>query len=139
MKAAAVVLLLFAPAANALLVRPDPKDTLVTAPDYEALCASVRGQTAPNSLVIFWNPRVFALSTGRFASGWPAEGPPQTMINYLRRVRPNYIVVDNSRPEDRQFLLPVIAAAPMQMATIYQNRQFSLVRVMADSGGTADK
>lgn len=132
MKVAFAAVLLFAPTANAVLARPDPKDTLVTAPDYEALCAAVRAQTDAKSLVIFWNPRVFALSTGRFASGWPAEGPPQEMIRYLRRVGPNYIVVDRKRPEDRQFLLPVIAATPTRMTTVYQNGQFSLVRVVPE-------
>lgn len=138
LKAAAAVLLLVVPTANAFLVRPDPSDTLVTAPRYEALCAAVRGQIAPDALALFWNPRVFALSTGRLASGWPAEGPPQKMIDYLKRVRPNYIVVDKNRPEDREFLLPAIAAAPARMVTIYQNDQFSLVRV-EDAGGTSAK
>jgi hypothetical protein len=129
-KAAATALLLIVPAANAFLVRPDPRDTLITAPRYEALCAAVRSRTAPDALALFWNPRVFALSTGRFASGWPAEGPPQKMIDYLKRVHPNYIVVDRNRPEDRKFLLPAIASAPTRMVIIYQNEQFSLVHVL---------
>jgi hypothetical protein len=134
LEAAAAALLLLAPTANALLVRPDPSDTLVTAASYEALCAAVRSQTAPGALALFWNPRVLALSTGRLASGWPAEGPSRRMIDYLRRVRPDYIVVDKSRPEDREFLLPAIHSEPARMATVYENPRFSLVRVL-DSGG----
>jgi len=134
LKAAAAALLLAAPAANALGVRPDPKDTLVTAPQYEQLCAAVRRQTAPKALVIFWNPRVFALSTGRFASGWPAEGTPEEMIHYLQRVHPNYVVADKNRADDRQFLLPVLGK-PLQVATIYENDQFRLVQLLADGNG----
>ncbi len=129
LQGAAAALLLLAPAANAFLVRPDPNDTLVTAPEYEALCAVVRRQTAPNSLVIFWNPRVFALSTGRFSSGWPAEGPPERMIQYLRRVLPDYIVVDKGRTDDRRFLMPALAAGPLRFDTVYENDQFSLMRL----------
>ncbi len=135
LQVAGAALMLFAPAANALLVRPDPNDTLVTATRYEELCAMVRDQTAPDALVIFWNPRVFALSTGRHSSGWPAEGPPERMIHYLRRVLPDYIAVDKSRPDDRRFLIPVIAAAPLQLATVYENGQFSLVRVLDGRDG----
>jgi hypothetical protein len=52
------------------------------------------------------------------------------MIDYLKRVHPNYIVVDRNRPEDRKFLLPAIASAPTRMVIIYQNEQFSLVHVL---------
>lgn len=135
LQVAAAALLLFAPAANAVLIRPDPNDTLVTAPEYEALCAAARRQTVPDALVIFWNPRVFALSTGRHSSGWPAEGPPERMIQYLRRVLPDYIVADKSRPDDRRFLIPVLRATPLQLATVYENDQFILTRVLKDREG----
>jgi hypothetical protein len=133
LKAAAAGLLLFAPAANALLERPDVKDTLVTAPPYEELCAAVRRQTTSNSLVLFWNPRVFSLSTARSASGWPAEGTPEEMFRYVARVHPNYIAADKSRPDDRRFLFPVIASAPQRFAKIYENDRFLLVQVLDNS------
>jgi len=135
LQVAAAALLLFAPAANAVLLRPDPNDTLVTAPNYEELCALVRRQTAPDALVLFWNPRVFALSTGRHSSGWPAKGPPERMIHYLRRVLPDYIVADKSRPDDCRFLIPVLAAEPLRLATVYENSQFSLMKVLEDRSG----
>jgi hypothetical protein len=135
LQVAAAALLLFAPAANAVLVRPDPNDTLVTAPRYEELCAAVRRQTGPDALVIFWNPRVFALSTGRHSSGWPAEGPPDRMTDYLRRVHADYIVADKGRPDDRRFLIPVLAAAPLRFATVYENGQFILMRVLEGRDG----
>jgi len=135
LEVAAAALLLFAPAANAVLLRPDANDTLVTAPNYEELCAVVRRQTAPDALVIFWNPRVFALSTERHSSGWPAEGPPERMIQYLRRVLPDYIVADKSRPDDRRYLIPLLAAAPLRLTTVYENGQFSLIRMLEDHDG----
>ncbi|MGB9458227.1 MAG: glycosyltransferase family 39 protein [Bryobacteraceae bacterium] len=135
LQVAAAALLLFAPAANAVLVRPDASDTLVTAPKYEALCAAIRRQAAPHALVIFWNPRVLALSTGRFSSGWPAEGPPERMIQYLRRVLPDYIVADKSRPDDRRFLIPVLAAGPLRRATVYENDQFTLMQLLETRSG----
>ncbi len=65
LKAAAAAALLFAPAANAVLVRPDPNDTLMTAPAFDQLCSVIRSQSDKKALVIFWNPRVLALSTAR--------------------------------------------------------------------------
>ena len=127
---AAAALLLLAPAANAISVHPDPNDTLVAAPMYEGLCAAVRRETAADALVIFWNPRVFALSTGRHSSGWPAEGPPERMTGYLRRVLPDYIVADKGRPDDRRFLVPLLAIEPLRLATVYENGQFILMRVL---------
>ncbi|MGO9228509.1 MAG: glycosyltransferase family 39 protein [Bryobacteraceae bacterium] len=139
LQVAAVALVLFAPAANAVLMRMDPNDTLVTAVKYEELCASIHRQSAPDGLVIFWNPRVLALSTGRRASGWPAEGPPERMAIYLRRVLPGYIVADKSRPEDRHFLMPMIAGAPLRLPTVYENDQFILVRVLDDRKGKSQE
>jgi hypothetical protein len=136
LKAAAAALLLFAPAANAFLIRPNPSDTLVTAPRYEELCAAVRQKTGPTSLMIFWNPRVLALSTLRSASGWPAEGPPEEMIRYLSRVRPNYVVIDKSRPDDQKFLLAVLSdTAPLHGTTIFENDRFRLVRMPENGDG----
>jgi hypothetical protein len=129
LKAAAAALLLFAPGANAFLDRPDPKDTLVTAPMYEGLCAAIRQQTERNALLIFWNPRVLAFSTARRASGWPAEGKPDDMMRYLARVRPSYIVVDKNHQDDRQFLIPDLAASPLSAITLYENAEFRLLRL----------
>lgn len=131
LKAAAAALLLSAPIANAFLVRPKPNDTLVTAPKYEELCKVVRLQTASNSLLIFWNPRVLVLSTSRLASGWP-EGKPEEVIHYLRRVHPNYVIADKSRAEDQRFLLPVLSDS-LRTATIYENDQFRLVQLLESS------
>ena len=135
LRVAAAALVLLAPAVNAVSLHFDPNDTLVTAANYERLCGAVLDQTASDSLVIFWNPRVLALSTGRHASGWPAAGPPQRMADYLRRVVPDYIVADKSRLEDRQYLIPVLAAAPLRMTTVYENGQFILVRVLEGRDG----
>jgi hypothetical protein len=136
---AAAALLLLAPAANAVSLHFDANDTLVTAASYEELCGVVRHQTASDALVIFWNPRVFALSTGRHSSGWPDSGPPQRMADYLRRVLPDYIVADKSRPEDRQYLIPALAAAPLRLATVYENGQFILLRVPGGRDGSRSK
>jgi hypothetical protein len=57
------------------------------------------------------------------------------MTNYLRRVHPDYIVADKSRPDDRRFLLPALAAAPLRLATVYENGQFSLTRVLEAPNG----
>ena len=57
------------------------------------------------------------------------------MADYLRRVVPDYIVADKSRLEDRQYLIPVLAAAPLRMTTVYENGQFILVRVLEGRDG----
>jgi hypothetical protein len=134
---AAAVLLLVAPAANAALVRPDPKDTLVTAPNYEQLCDAVRRQTPPTALVLFWNPRVLAFSTGRPASGWPATGPPGHMTQYVQRVHPGYVIADKSRPDDLRLLMPLLTATNLQMTTIFENDQFVLMQLLQHRTATS--
>jgi len=52
------------------------------------------------------------------------------MIQYLRRVHPDYVVADNSRLDDRRLLIPLLAATPVRLATVYQNDQFILMQVL---------
>jgi len=132
LKAAAAILLLLAPAANAVLFRPDPTDTLVTAPTFEQLCSVVRNQTEKNSLIVFWNPRVLTLSTGRFTSGW-REDKPGAMIQYLDHVHPNYVIVDNRSSLDRESLIPLVATSPSRFSPIFENGQFRLMRWIPDA------
>jgi hypothetical protein len=57
------------------------------------------------------------------------------MTDYLRRVHADYIVADKGRPDDRRFLIPVLAAAPLRFATVYENGQFILMRVLEGRDG----
>jgi hypothetical protein len=133
-KAAAAVALLFPAAANAFLMRPDPKDTLVMAPAFEQLCTVVRNQTEKNALLIFWNPRVLALSTARSASGWPAEGKQDEITRYLGRLHPQYVITDTNDPDDRRFLIPYLSSAsPAGARTVYENSRFRLVRLVENN------
>lgn len=131
LKAAAAALLLFAPAANAFLMRADHIDTLISAPSFDSLCAAVRRQTPPKSLFLFWNPRVFVLSTARLASGWP-EGKPEDMIHYVERVHPRYVVEDKNHSDDQKFLIPVLTAPAIHSTTIYENDRFRLLQLSED-------
>ena len=129
LRAAAAALVLFAPAATAVLMRPDPNNTLVTAPNFEELCAAVRRETPPQAFIVFWNPRVMAFSTGRPSSGWPIDVPPERVVTYLQRIHPDYVVADKSHPDDRRFLIPALAA-PLHLVTVLENQRFTLMRVL---------
>ena len=129
-KAVAAAALLFAPAANALLVRPDPNDTLVAAPAFDQLCSVIRSQTDKKALVIFWNPRVLALSTGHPASGFPALGRPDDLTPYLVRVHPQYVVWDKNDPDDRKVLIPYLSHPAVSVETVYENPRFRMVRLV---------
>ena len=126
--AAAIALWLFAPAANLALTRSDPNDTLITLPLYEQMCQAVEENTGPRELLIFWSPRVLALSTGRHASTYPAT-TPERLAAYLQRVRPGYIVIDKNWPDDQQYLAPALAAVPFRLNAIFQNGRFRVLRV----------
>jgi len=135
-QAGAAVLLLVAPAANAALLRPDPHDTLVTAPRYEQLCDAVRRLTAPAALVLFWNPRVLAFSTGRSASGWPAIGPPERLTRYVSQVHAGYVVADKSRADDRRLLLPLMTNADSHVTRLFENDGFVLMQIQAGAANS---
>ena len=132
---AAAVLLLLPSAASAVTLRSADPATLITAPLYEQLCRALREQTSPAGMVVFWNPRVLVLSTGRRASDYPPESPDRLIV-YLERVHPDYIVVDKDSLKDREYLIPVLASSGLKTAILYESSEFRLLRV---SYGPADR
>lgn len=128
----AAALLLVAPACNLLRIRTFNRDTLIATPAFNRLCQQIGARTGADDYVMFWNPRVLALYTGRSSSPYPLSGPPEVQ-KFVDRVQPKYVVLDKNWEGDRQYLAPLIDSQPQRYVTIYENEQFKLTRVTARS------
>lgn len=125
--------ILLAPAINTVHLRPSTAEILVGSPTFQQMCSVVRSQTDKNAFFLFWNPRVLVFSTDRKASGWPAVPEQAEITRYFDHLHPDYIIVDKTHAEDRQFLIPVLDASGARLTTIYQNDRFRLLRLLPDA------
>jgi hypothetical protein len=121
--------LLVAPAINLARIGSINQDSLIATPAFDQLCQQIGARTGAHDYVLFWNPRVLALYTGRPSSPYPPAGPPRVQ-RFMDRVQPNYIVLDKDWEEDRKYLAPVIDSQPERYRTIFENAQFKLSEVM---------
>ncbi len=128
LQVAAAALLLAAPAMNLLRIRTFNQDTLIATPAFNQLCEQIGTRTGAHDFVMFWNPRVLALYTGRSSSPYPVSDAPAVQ-RFVDRVQPKYVVLDKNWEGDRQYLAPVMDSQPLRYATIYENEQFKLARV----------
>lgn len=55
----------------------------------------VKNETPVNSVFIFQKPRVLSLMTGRSASAWPSGEKPEILLEYMRTIGAEYLVVSN--------------------------------------------
>jgi len=129
LQAAGVVLLLAAPAANLAHIRDGNRDTLIATPAFNQLVQQIEAVTGAHDYVIFWNPRVLALYTGRSSSPYPLAGPAGVQ-RFVDRVQPQYVVLDKDWEGDRQYLAPAIDSQAQRYVTVFENSQFRLDRVV---------
>lgn len=125
---AAAAALMIAPVINLALIRTINQDTLVATRSFDQLCRQIETTTGPDEYVLFWNPRVLALYTGRRSSPYPLAEPLQ-VEHFVDRVQPNYIVSDKTWEGDQKYLAPVLDTRPQRYTTIYENEQFKLTQV----------
>ena len=134
--AAGVAAVLAVPAINAVTLKPDP-DSLITAPAFQDLSAYLRAHAAGSELTVFWNARVLALASDRPSSSYPrvaadgSEPTAESVLRYLDRVRPAYVVLDDGFASDERHLAEAIAMAPARFPIIHQNERFHLMRYLA--------
>jgi len=103
-----------------------PQDS-ITEPAAIALWQEVKATTRPDDIFVFWDPRVFALRTGRKCAV-PGEFPPAGELNYLESVNPNYVVVWKPNDDDKQWLEPAIRQYPERFQAVYENSDFQMFR-----------
>ena len=83
-----------------------------------------------NSIGFEWNCNI-----QKIASGWPAEGQPSGWSDICAGSDRTTLWADKSRPDDRRFLIPVLTAGPLRLATVYENDQFTLMRLLEAPNG----
>ena len=128
LRIAGAAALLVAPAMNLVRIRTFNQDTLIATPAFDQLCQQIGIRTGVHDYVLFWNPRVLAMYTGRPSSPYPLSDAPQVQ-RFVNRVQPNYVVFDKDWEDDQKYLAPVIDSQPQRYVTIYENQQFKLTQV----------
>jgi 4-amino-4-deoxy-L-arabinose transferase-like glycosyltransferase len=134
--AVGVAAVLAVPAINAVTLKPDT-DSLITAPAFQSLSGYMRAHTSGRELTVFWNARVLALASDRPSSAYPrvvadgSESTAESVLRYLDRVRPAYVVLDDGFASDERRLAEAIAMAPARFPMVYQNERFRLMRYVA--------
>ncbi len=133
---AGAIALILAPALSSAAVRPDYTTTYNDA-NFTSLAEAVRSHAAPQDLTIYWNARLLALAADRRASSYPSGNIAQqtwepsstdTVLRFLDRVRPAYVVWDGDFANDERFLAEAMARYPGRFDLVYQNPRFKLVR-----------
>lgn len=124
---AATVLLFLAPAANVIHYKSYKTPSLIGSAEFDQMCQEVKARTGDSDSLIFWNPRVMALYTGRHWSPYPFSSQAD-VAKYMNRVGPRFVVVDKQWEDDQKFLIPAIAAEPDRYHTVYENARFEIVK-----------
>ncbi len=98
-------------------------------PYFEQLCDYIRGNTKPQDVFVFQNPRVLALFTGRRVSIYQTVEAPDALWKYLDEIDARHIVVANIFEGDRRYLQPLVDQYRTELEKEYENAEFAVFRV----------
>ncbi|MGD0500016.1 MAG: hypothetical protein ABSC23_16445 [Bryobacteraceae bacterium] len=127
--AAAAMLLTMAGESTAA-VRAVPWDNGATMPTFVDACRYARTKTAPNSVFIFWHPRLFALLAERKCARY-VDGTPAEAVAFLDSVSPDYVVFQKENELDLVWLRPVMERYPDRFQAVYANADFEVDRFVS--------
>lgn len=90
----------------------------------------VREQTQPDSLLIFFKPRVLAYYTGRHASDYNKTDDPSELLGYFRSIGATHLVVKRELAEPA---LPVFVNAYRKLLQpVFRNADFTVYELLSD-------
>jgi hypothetical protein len=102
-------------------------------PEFNELCRTVREQTTPNDVVIYFRARALALYTDRTASAYNLQGTDQDFWDYARTINATYLITTTAFDEDHGFLARSAAKHSSSLELRYENANFKLYRILADT------
>jgi len=102
-------------------------------PEFNELCRTVREQTTPNDVVIYFRARALALYTDRTASAYNLQGTDQDFWDYAHTIHATYLVTTTAFDEDHGFLAQSVARHSSSLELRYENANFKLYRILADT------
>lgn len=99
-------------------------------PEFNSLCQAVRDHTAPADVLIYFRARALALYTGRKASSYNRNGTERELQDWASSIHASYLVTTDAFDEDHGFLVRYVEHHASDLELIYQNKHFSLYRVV---------
>lgn len=97
----------------------------------------VRGHTTDDEVFVFQKPRALALFTGRKASALHTPASDDELWAYLDRVHAGYVIVSPLFADNYRLLRPFVERNADRLREVYENRDFAVYRLEADSHARA--
>jgi hypothetical protein len=117
---------LAASAFNVRAIEAGPITGAVAAPSFSEVCRFIRESTDADSLLLSWNPRVFALYTDRRSALYPQTADPGAFSAAIPPGAP-VLLVSYAREENQDRLNGVIAK--LRPSLVFSNSDFRVYRL----------
>jgi hypothetical protein len=115
---------------NLRLLETGPIEDGIRRPDFLAACSFLRDQTPQDSIVLSWNPRVFALYTNKASRLYPQTTDAARFEASLPRSAPVFLVYYAHDLDDRM-LTPYLKAASSRCDLVFDQGAFRICKLHA--------
>jgi hypothetical protein len=125
--AACVLIALSASAMNLRLIETGPIQEGILQPAFLNVCSFLRDRTPANSLILSWNPRVFALYTGKSSALYPPTDDARRFEAEIPRTgsTPVFLVYYHRDLDDRM-LAPYLKTARAHLDPVFENGDYKV-------------
>lgn len=98
-------------------------------PEFNQLCETVRNQSAPEDVFVYFRARALALYTGRAASTYNHRGTETDLEQDLQKIHAAYLITTSAFDEDGGFLRRYVQNHSEKFDLKYQNAKFNMYRI----------
>jgi hypothetical protein len=102
-------------------------------PEFNELCGTIRQNTAPGDVLIFYRARALSLYTERPASTYNPFGTDRELWHWIGDIHATYIVTTDAFNEDGGYLKRFVNNYSGNLAPAFHNAAFTLYRITAGS------
>lgn len=106
-----------------------PAPHSITSPAARELYDYVNGETAPQDVFVFYDPRILALFTGRRAAAYHAGATDEELWRLIEEIRATHAVVGPAEKEWFPFFARFVGRYERYMPPIYRNAEFALHKI----------
>lgn len=96
---------------------------------FVELCRFVEKSTEPGDVLLYWNPRVLALMTGRRAAIYSPFREPERGWGWVERSQARYVIVSRFVADDRLYLDPLVERYRSRLEQVFANGETAVYRV----------
>jgi hypothetical protein len=97
--------------------------------DVQDMLAFVSQATPGDAVLAAARPRAVALYGARHAVGIPYEANDSARLDFFRRYRAGYVLIDRNERRDAATLMPMIVREPGRFTRVFANERFALFAI----------